>query len=143
MTLVATPSSLSIKASDNDIDLFACDSTSSLEHTSCSLDRVPGFNYYKYGKEDGSSFLTTVSPKTWGESCPHTFLKVYRETKNGLVSQCWLLCPFFLLSSPLLHDHDPLSFSLLPPFISLPPSLYSSWFQFERSPQPHYLRDQN
>lgn len=62
------------------------DSSSSLENTSCSIGRVPGFTYYKYRKEDRSSFLTTVSPRSWGPSCPHTFVKAYRETKSGVVS---------------------------------------------------------
>lgn len=93
MTLVATPSSLSVKASDPNVELLSCNSSSSstLGNASCSLDRVPGFNYYKYKKEDGSSFLTTMSPRKWGESCPHTFVKVYRETKSGTVSKIYII----------------------------------------------------
>ena len=81
MTLVASPSTLSNHSSDN--DLSDRDSFSSLAN---SVGRVPGFTYYKYRKEDGSSFLTTVSPKAWGPSCPHTFVKAYREAKSGVVS---------------------------------------------------------
>lgn len=86
MTLVASPSTLSNHTSENDIDFSAHESSSSLVGTSCRVERVPGFNYYKYRKKDGSSFLTTVSPKAWGSSCPHTFVKAYRETKTGVVS---------------------------------------------------------
>ena len=83
MTLVASPSTLSHRSSEN--DLFERDSGSSLENTSCCMERIPGFTYYKYRKEDGSSFLTPVSPRNWGPSCPHTFVKAYRETKSGVV----------------------------------------------------------
>lgn len=85
MTLVASPSTLSRHSSANDIGLGVYDSCSSLDEVTCTVERVPGFNYYKYRKEDGSSFLTTVSPKTWGPSCPHTFVKAYRETRSGVV----------------------------------------------------------
>lgn len=84
MTLVASPSSLTIRSSEN--DLSDKESFSSLDNMSRSIERVPGFTYYKYRKEDGSSFLTTVSPKGWGPSCPHTFVKAYRETRTGVVS---------------------------------------------------------
>ena len=86
MTLVASPSTLSRRSSGNDLELAEYDSCSSLDEVTSTVERVPGFNYYKYRKEDGSLFLTTMSPKTWGPSCPHTFVKAYRETKSGVVS---------------------------------------------------------
>jgi len=45
----------------------------------------PGYNYYKYKKRDGTSFLTTLSPKNWGPTCPHEYVKAYREINSGVV----------------------------------------------------------
>ena len=66
-------------------ELSTHESSSSLEEIASAIDRVPGYNYYKYRREDGSAFLTPISPKTWGPSCPHTFIRAYRETKSGLL----------------------------------------------------------
>lgn len=86
MTLVASPSSLSKQSSADDVDFSMFESSTSLDNI-YSAERVPGFTYFKYRKEDGSSFLTTVSPQTWGPSCPHSFVRAYRETKSGVVRE--------------------------------------------------------
>lgn len=40
----------------------------------CYVEKKPGNVYYYYRRKSGEKYLTIMSPKDWGDSCPFEFL---------------------------------------------------------------------
>jgi hypothetical protein len=51
----------------------ACQQTE-LNKALCYVDKKPGNVYYYYRRKSGEKYLTIMSPKDWGDSCPFEFL---------------------------------------------------------------------
>ncbi|XP_036602053.1 uncharacterized protein C1orf50 homolog [Trichosurus vulpecula] len=49
-----------------------------LHHVACSVVKKPGNIYYLYKRENGQQYFSIISPKEWGESCPHDCLGAYK-----------------------------------------------------------------
>lgn len=49
-----------------------------LHHAKCNLKKIPGKIYYLYKRRSGDVYFSILSPKEWGNSCPHEFIDSYR-----------------------------------------------------------------
>jgi hypothetical protein len=49
-----------------------------LNQAQCAFKRIPGKTYHLYGKGDGESFFSMLSPADWGGRPPYAFLGSYR-----------------------------------------------------------------
>ncbi|XP_066547063.1 uncharacterized protein C1orf50 homolog isoform X1 [Amia ocellicauda] len=49
-----------------------------LHHAACNVVKKPGNMYYLYVRESGQRYFSILSPKDWGDSCPHKFLGAYK-----------------------------------------------------------------
>jgi len=51
---------------------------SDLHHAACNIVKKPGTMYHMYKRESGQKYLSILSPKEWGASCPHEHLGSWR-----------------------------------------------------------------
>uniref|UniRef100_A0A1A7XH30 Chromosome 1 open reading frame 50 n=1 Tax=Iconisemion striatum TaxID=60296 RepID=A0A1A7XH30_9TELE len=49
-----------------------------LHHVACNIVKKPGNQYYLYQRPSGQKYLSIISPKEWGPSCPHPFLGAFK-----------------------------------------------------------------
>ncbi|XP_015274144.1 PREDICTED: uncharacterized protein C1orf50 homolog [Gekko japonicus] len=49
-----------------------------LHHVACNFVKKPGNIYYLYRRASGQRYLSILSPKDWGPSCPSEFLGAYK-----------------------------------------------------------------
>ena len=49
-----------------------------LNHAACNMVKKPGTVYHLYERDTGQKYLSILSPKEWGASCPHKFHGSYR-----------------------------------------------------------------
>ncbi|XP_078095204.1 uncharacterized protein C1orf50 homolog isoform X2 [Mustelus asterias] len=49
-----------------------------LHHVACNVVKKPGTVYFMYRRETGQQYFSILSPKEWGQSCPHEFLGAYK-----------------------------------------------------------------
>eukprot|EP00794_Sanderia_malayensis_P015369 gene15369-16946_t len=49
-----------------------------LHHAKCNFKKIPGKTYYLYKRPSGDLYFSIISPKEWGNSCPHEFIEAYR-----------------------------------------------------------------
>jgi len=48
-----------------------------LHHIACNFKKVPGKIYYVYKRDNGKHYMSMISPKEWGRSCP-PFVAAYK-----------------------------------------------------------------
>lgn len=48
-----------------------------LHHIACNFKKVPGKIYYVYKRDSGKHYMSMISPKEWGKSCP-PFVAAYK-----------------------------------------------------------------
>lgn len=48
-----------------------------LHHIACNFKKVPGKIYYVYKRDNGKHYMSMISPKEWGKSCP-PFVAAYK-----------------------------------------------------------------
>jgi len=49
-----------------------------LHHAACNIVKKPGTVYHMYQRESGQKYLSILSPKEWGASCPHDYIGSWR-----------------------------------------------------------------
>ncbi|XP_067873580.1 uncharacterized protein C1orf50 homolog [Heterodontus francisci] len=49
-----------------------------LHHIACNVVKKPGTVYFMYRRDSGQRYFSILSPKEWGQSCPHEFLAAYK-----------------------------------------------------------------
>ncbi|XP_028303031.1 uncharacterized protein C1orf50 homolog [Gouania willdenowi] len=49
-----------------------------LHHAACNLVKKPGNMYYLYERPSGQKYFSIISPKEWGQSCPHPFIGAFK-----------------------------------------------------------------
>ncbi|XP_067826729.1 uncharacterized protein C1orf50 homolog [Heptranchias perlo] len=49
-----------------------------LHHVACNVVKKPGSIYFLYRRDSGQQYFSILSPKEWGQSCPHEFLGAYK-----------------------------------------------------------------
>ncbi|GCB70953.1 uncharacterized protein C1orf50 homolog isoform X1 [Scyliorhinus torazame] len=49
-----------------------------LHHVACNIVKKPGTVYFMYRRDSGQKYFSILSPKDWGQSCPHDFLGAYK-----------------------------------------------------------------
>ncbi|XP_078414322.1 uncharacterized protein C1orf50 homolog [Cetorhinus maximus] len=49
-----------------------------LHHVACNVVKKPGTVYFMYRRDSGQEYFSILSPKEWGQSCPHEFRGAYK-----------------------------------------------------------------